>query len=300
MQRCLVGLTLVLAVTSSVLAHGDGRDHLSLIEEALALAGVREALRELGPDASARAQAQGSHLPPNVQEALDRSIARHTRPEALHALMVEAFQRDFDYARMEAALAWLRSPLSRRMVSLEVSANTPAAQGELQRFAGSLGAQPPGGERLSLVQRLDRASRGTETALAIVSAMTRGLAGAVAPTLPTSRRPKPGELERIDREIRVQYGAPIEEALTVRMLFAYREVGEDELAEYVRYWESEGGRQMAAAIGRAFVHTLGRTMERVGRDLARAMPPDRAAPAPRRVVRSLLVPLCGPPEEPDS
>jgi hypothetical protein len=251
-----------------------------VIQELLERSGGRQTLIQLREEAVARAAAQQDQVPPAMARALGESLARHTELTAMQDLMVAGLQRAFDHAQAEQAVAWYRSPLASRIAQAEVSANEPAAQAAMTAYLQGLQRDPPSPARLRLVERLDRATGGTDTALDLVSAMTRGLARAIAPTLPPERRPRPGELEPIDQQIRREHRQQLGQAIALRMLFANRDVPDADLEEYLAFWESPPGRWAARSTGRAFVQTLGTVMERVGRDLARAMP-GKEAPAGR-------------------
>jgi len=206
----------------------------------------------------------------------EQIAARHVRTESVYGLIAAGVGKRADATKLEAALAWYRSPLGRRITEIEVAFSVSrSVERELERYVGRLQARPPERERVALVARLDAAGRATETSLDVSMAIIRSLASAVDPYLPAERRLGPSQLESRIREVRAQAFEQVRRVSLVMMLFLYRDVPDADLARYVRFAESEAGQWYVSAVSRAFVDAVGAVARGAATDLVKAVPPKR-------------------------
>jgi hypothetical protein len=190
-----------------------------------------------------RAQLQTGGLGARDRALVERIAARHFDAEMLYARLRVEVGRNVETGRLDAALAWYRSPLGRRITRHEVAAIA----------GGRAGAPVPSEARIELVQRLDERGGASETALDVAMALARSLARAAEPLRPAHLRLTPDQLEDRLARARTEALAPIRITCLGNMLFAYRELSDDELAEYVRFVESPAGQWYAATLNQALV-----------------------------------------------
>lgn len=140
----------------------------------------------------------------------------------------------FDQAQLEHARQLLASPLAQRFSAAEraVGEGDAAALGAYRR---QLAARPPRQERLALVRRLDAAAR--TTALA---ALLRYEVGKTQALLALQARGETLDEQALSRQtaaqgeaLRVSSG----EAVESFMLYAYRQIPSEQLAEYAALYE---------------------------------------------------------------
>src|SRR5262249_47864075 len=147
--------------------------------------------------------------------------------------------RHHDRARGEAALAWLRTPLARRLLELETAALAPDAAEARSKYVDALPGAPPPPARLALMHRLHPAPRPPDSALEMTEAIEDAVPRATGPV--SGRRPgRRDAVQRAWRDERARMQA------MASVLFAYRTLPDAELARYLAFAESPTGRWLNA------------------------------------------------------
>ncbi len=182
-----------------------------------------------------------------TDEMRDR-VASVFGPDRLRAEILAGLQRRLEPDRTRAVLAWLKSPLGRRIVKLESAPPSPDRAVQEAAYVDQLPATPPPTARLALVHRAERATDATETSAVIMAATIDALRRAMAPL----SGGKAAELDVIDQGVN--------ELLRFRtvtaFLFMYRELGDADLAGYVGFLESPTGHWFTAITRAAILDSL--------------------------------------------
>jgi hypothetical protein len=213
------------------------------VDELLELSPLRAQLEALA--AGIRAQLREAHgeLDAHDHAVVDRVAARHFDRGILFARVRLALGRNVDPARLDATLAWHRSPLGRRIT-----------RHELEAFPeGRAVVVSPSDERVALVQQLDERRGVSETALDVAMALMRSLARVADPLRPAHLRHTSNQLESQLTVARIQGFAPIKIACLQEMLLAYAELTDAELAAYLGFLESPAGQWYTGAMNEALV-----------------------------------------------
>ena len=268
----VLGLVSAIGAAPLAPAGADEQSRERLIEEALTLSGARAQIAQIESQAQSGLQEHQERLGPEMHSAIRRLVTEQVRAEVVTSAVTRRIHEDFDAARMAGALAWLRSPLSKKITRLETQASRPEAALQIERFVARLRSQRPAARRLELIRRLDDAARATESSLDLVIAVVRSLAAAIDPALPPEKRLRPGELESLERRMRSEGRGQIQQAVAFRMLFTYQSLPDAELARYAEFWESDAGRWFGDTLGRALIHSIGVAMREVGEEIARRLP----------------------------
>lgn len=218
---------------------------------------------------------------------IDRILAQSLRPEAVYGAVRDAFRPLVERSNLEAAAAWLRTPVARKIVALEIAASEPSAEPKVAEYAATIKANQPPARRLELVQRLDWVTGAHETSADLVAAIARGLSTAVSAAGPPENRLRPGQIEDRVAQVRARAHESLREVRTMSMLYTYQTLHDDELAEYVRFSGSDAGRWYNTALRSALVGSIGKVVEQTAAELVRAVPLERwaraAMPAPHPV-----------------
>jgi len=178
------------------------------------------------------------------------AVAEAFEPRELRRAAARHLARGLDRPRGEAALAWLRSPLARRLLELDIAAAAPATAEARRTYVDALPGAPPPPARLALMHRLDRAFELSDSALELIEAVEDAVTRATGPV--TGRRQgrrDPAHRAWRDERARMQAMASA--------LFAYRTLPDAELARYVAFAESPTGRWLAALQRGALLAALG-------------------------------------------
>ena len=210
---------------------------------------VRQEVRDLG---------WRSYAPDSVRATIGKAFHR----DLLAERFLESFTREADTARLEAALAWYRSPLGRRF-SEQRRDFSPAERAAYWTFVRSLPETPPSPARVALVHRMDRAWRASEIEPETVRMVRRTLHRILA------RRAQP----RPDRQTREPDRGRDEARrfhLVSSTLYRYETFTEEELRRHVDFLESADGAWFIRAVRDGLRASLAAAEER-----AAAMLPPR-------------------------
>ena len=180
-------------------------------------------------------------------------VARTFSPATLRGNMQQSLARHLDQERTRLLLAWLRSPLSQRIVALESASSSPDRQNELAAFINQLPSTPPTAARLALIHRLERAGEVTDSSATMMAAAVAALRRTVTPFV------SPGVMAK-DGADGQQAGPAIDEGYRLRimtsLLFTYRDLGDADLGRYVSVLESPTGRWFTQVSRSAFLASL--------------------------------------------
>ena len=213
------------------------------VDELLELSPLRAQLEALAGGINAQLREAHGQLDAHDRGVVDRVAARHFDSGILFARVRLALGRNVDPARLDATLAWYRSPLGRRITRHEIAAF----------LAGRAAVVSPSDERVALVQLLDERRGVSETALDVAMALMRSLARVAEPLRPAHLRVSRDQLESQLTLARIQGFTPIRIACLQDMLLAYAELTDAELTAYLEFLESPAGQWYTGAMNEAVV-----------------------------------------------
>jgi len=257
------------------------------VDELLELSGARIQLAGLLSRVAGDLRPTPGQMSAADMATIERILAQSLRLEAVYGALRGAFRPQVDRPNLEAAAGWLRTPVARKIIALEIASSEPSADQKLADYAASVKANPPPARRLELLHRLDWVTGANETSADLVAAIARGLASAVSAAGPPAARLRPGQLDDRAAQVRARTYESLREVHTMSMLYTYQTLDDDELSEYVRFSSSDAGRWYNTAMRKALVGSIGKAVEQTAAELVRAVPLERwaraAMPAPQPV-----------------
>jgi len=205
---------------------GGSADVDGSVHEVIARLGLGAHLDELATRVQSRLGTSGSgrrHAAARAPEATS-TLDRHAWREAAADVVAQAL------ARGDAgALRWLRSPQWERMKSLRAESALEDRRAR-ERFIAALPEAPPSQARIALVHRLERAGA--------VSALQVEVAEAVERIVERARGRTPASRDR------AHWRAAVESTrfrTATWTLYVYRNLSDEELLDYVTFWETPSG-----------------------------------------------------------
>src|SRR3989441_7446280 len=138
------------------------------------------------------------------QAALDRILRQALGHEAVYTLVRDAFLLQVDRTNLEATAAWLRSPLARKIVALEIASSEPGTEQKVAAYAAAIKTNPPPEHRVELLQRLDWATAASAISANPAAAGSRRITTAASPAGPAEQRLRPGQIEDRVAQVRAQ------------------------------------------------------------------------------------------------
>jgi len=148
-----------------------------------------------------------------------------------------------DSPMLPQMLAWLRSPLGRRVMDLGAQPDTPARQVTFRRFALGL-PDTLSVDRIRLVREFGRSSDFVPLARDVMTAIDAAITDLVD-------RSRDGGAPAARRTGRATGDSPANDHLRwfaqMTLLFDFRELRDDELQEAITFWKSPVGRTLSRA-----------------------------------------------------
>ena len=175
---------------------------------------------------------------PLVQRGLtDKQQAQLARVFAADAMCLDLAKRltsKLDQTQLEQAKSLLDSPLAKGFTAAERSVGEGGADG-LTAYRKQLGERPPREERLALVRRLDAAAHTT-----VLATLLRYEVGKTQAFLSLQSRGESIDEQALSSQTKAQeeaLRASSAEAVESFMLYAYRQMPSEKLAEYAALYE---------------------------------------------------------------
>lgn len=205
---------------------------------------------------------------------LDQKFVNILADAAKEAFRAESLQEDITgrvgkkltVADMKTALTWLESDAGRRVTQAEELSSTSFDVKSLQAYAERLKAKPLSAKRQQLIAELLSVTNAVKAVAGAQEAMALGVALGMDSLQPPERRAGEAALRGRIREMmppeKIQ--AVLAEQLPVMSAYTYRDISDADLAGYVAFLKSAGGKRYQDATTAALIEALGRASVRVG------------------------------------
>ena len=246
------------------------------IDRLMDASGMRHALLQIPATIalSMDAPQPGVEMPQYVRVALKDAATQAFRAEQIIAAVRSRLARDLSEREIADVLAWLDTPLGKRISHLEMKASDPSAMSRIENYERELQRRPPPKSRRVLVQDLNVAIRATETGLALMEAIAFASALGLNAAQPRQAQIPAELLRRKIREALPELQAQAEATVAASLFYTYRPLPDRELAAYLGFLQSESGfaysRSSAEAIREALTHATGLFMAAIPKALQRA------------------------------
>ena len=198
---------------------------------------------------------------------IDRIVSQRFSAGALYARMRLEFEKNLESAKLAKALEWYDSPLGKRITGLELASLIPDGGQSLDSENDH-----PSERRLDLIRRLDAGGGASDTTVDVTMSIVGSLIRAFQPALPAVARLSRGQLDHELTRVRNQTLERIRRACLRNMLSAYRDLTDDELEQYVRFVESEGGQWYMSVMNGTLLIAVDAAAEATAAELAAVVP----------------------------
>ena len=270
MKKILLSL---LVLASCGLAGVGARTEATAGGQAAAKLAELSGLRQQADLTAARGELMFSRLAGSLgakeQELFGRLVKETFDGDALYKDMLAYIEKNMDGARAEAAIRRFGSPLAARMLRLELEATKPEHRGRIGEYVQGLNPEAPSlRKRLELIERLDEATEASAHVVRMMSAFMVSSLEATARLSPPDKRPSDGEKRQLISQMRAKARDDYKDAGLVLFLYAFRDVPDAELEEYVRMYETDEGRWFASVTRGALTEAFARAGVRMGKALS--------------------------------
>jgi hypothetical protein len=271
-MRCARDLA-VLSILVLSLAFGAAgapapNDPKGRMDEIFFLSGLEDQLALIGEGLGEALTPQLQQLPPAQGETIQRVVLSEFNADALQRGVERHLERAHDPRYAGTVLAWLRSPLGRRITKLDVAAARPEGMRAMQAYAEAIASNPAPATRVGLVTELDAATGMTDFTLDATLSSATATAIGINGAQPPAQRLDESELRAALEAQRSALRPEIQKVTMVSMLYSYQDLSDEELARYIEFSESEPGRWYHDVVKRALLNTLTDASSRVGYAIA--------------------------------
>jgi Uncharacterized protein conserved in bacteria (DUF2059) len=193
----------------------------------------------------ARAQQQRPQFSARQFQALNLMIAKAFNADRMIDTVRNHMHTRLTENDVSAVLAWLNSPLGKRITRLEEEASAPGAR---TGGAGAGGAAQDDQERIERLRKLDRSVKASEaaasSALNFQVAMLTAMTAAMAPEL----RPAFDAVLAEARKRSEQARPVLEQRAFEQLQRVYRPLSDGEIDQYIDFAESEAGKKFHTVV----------------------------------------------------
>lgn len=270
-RRRLVLLAILGLVLTTSSASAEADDSSQQLFDA---SGVEVQLAALGPQILAALDAERAAMTRETHTAVRKEVANQFGEPSLREHLLNYLRTGYDSPKANAAIAWLVSPTGKRIAELEQAIAEPDGLEELDAFGRSLQDTPPSAKRVELISGLEQATRAT--ALSVDTSLNAALALAVSINASSEAPRDFDELRSGMVAQRDQMIAATRDPVLFSMLFAYRDLGDKELAGYVEFARSDAGTWYHATLSQSIVGSLRDATVKLDNELRASIPKEKA------------------------
>jgi hypothetical protein len=234
--------------------------------------GMAHSIRQIQPAMTGSFDQPQEGLPDNVRLALREAAWLAFQPNPIIEQVRARLGATLTGPHLDKTLAWLESPVGRRITDLENAAAEPAAVSQIEDYAKELEKRAPSKRRTDLITQLMAATGSTEFSATMLETAFLATALGINAAQPAQQR-SPVELvrQRIT-SLLPKLQKDNEQQLAVSMHYAYRTLPDRELESYLKFLKSASGaaytRDSLKAVREAMNEAMGRYMQAIPRALA--------------------------------
>lgn len=241
-------------------------DCSSLIDKTFEVTGTTQEIAQIPDSVTQFARNSGATLTPDVAQRMKRALA----PQILLKALKDSFLQDCDESMLKDVIGGMDTPFGVRMRDVELKEQNPNTAQRRIAFYKDMRLHPPGDKRHDLVIQMDDATESSQVAWDMVTAMTKAV-GAVGGSSSVSE----ADLEAQ----RQKYQPLLRTAALCDLLFVYRNVSDDDLAQYVALLRTPSYEKFNRTMSRSLVNTFVSQTAKALTEMKRSGQSPKSAPA---------------------
>ena len=265
MTRAIACLPLALALLAPA-AQAQSDEAGATAHRLMIRSGVSVQLRGFAAQIENEIKQNPARLDGQLIAALAAAAKEAFRAELLQQDMTQRIARKLTVADMKAALAWLETPVGRRVTLAEELASAASDGKSLGAYLERLETAPLPEKRKELVAELMASTHAVRAVAAIQEAIALGVALGMDSMQPREKRAGETALRQRLRQAmppeKVQ--AALAQQLPLVYAYTYRELTDADLSAYLAFLKSSPGKRYQDGMLGAFVEGLGRASMQVG------------------------------------
>lgn len=263
--KSILGVLLVCLLTFQ---QADAANKDEQINSILEQTGFDKLLQFIPNFAQAKLKQSSGALEPEVNSALSAAFSQAFATATIQRDVIDIINTHYDEARATLYLRQLNMPIAKKMEELVRDTNNPSNREDMMAFATALQNKPASDSRTALIERLDKANRMSDFKIDIETAFFKAIFVAVDPVMEADMRLGDGELDRMVNEVRTSIEDAVRSETRLSYLYAFRNISDDELTQYIELCESEEYRWAIQLLGNAMISALNQAADRAATAMA--------------------------------
>ena len=245
-----------------------GEDLRDAVDRLLTVSGSKTQVSQYPSLFKAQLEVQKNYMEYRVYSLIEQSMMRAFGNNAFHADMTDYLEKNASVSGLRPVLDWYNSPLAKKMVDLEVKMTTPEEYRKMSIYAMKLQSEPPSDERMVLVQKLDAVLEASQLSKQVLSVFFKSFLQGFNAVQIEGQKKSAEELEAQLKQINDRLDAQVKGQIMVTFLYMYNTASDDELREYISFYESQHGHYFAKLMSDATIYAFEKYAQRYGTALA--------------------------------
>ena len=270
-MRTFLRLTAVLTalLAAAPPGHAQSKEALEAAARLVVKSGFAVQLQGFSQQIDADLAQNKEGMRPELRSALADAMKASFRAAALQEGIVRRLAGKMRPAEMDKVVAWLETPVGRRVTRAEERAAS-VSQEEMAAWAERSGRRPLTAKRIALLAELTRLTNSVDAGVAAIEAIGLGMMVGANAVPPRENQISLSELRKRFRDAMPLAATrkEVAQSAAVSNPYTYRGVSDADLAAYVAFSRTELGKRYNDATTQAFTETLAEASVAVGQLIA--------------------------------
>jgi hypothetical protein len=274
LTRIVVGVLLIAWLLADHVSHAaSSPETAEKVNRLIDVSGLRHTARQVLPGMAGSFDDPSQKIPGNVRAALRDAAAQAFQPDPMIERIRARLGATLTARQLDETLAWLDSPLGRRITAMENEAAEPAAVPRIQGYARELERRPPGKRRADLIRELNLATGAGEFNALMMEATLLATALGLNAAQPVQQQLPSDVMRQRVRSSLPQLREQTDQVVILAMFYTYRPLSDQELGSYLKFLKSPSGAAYSkgaiAGFGDAMLEANGRFMQAIPKAVAK-------------------------------
>lgn len=212
-----------------------------------------------------------------AKSGLQREIEQQPDASVMLETIKNHIKSHMTSSELDSVLAWFDSDLGRKINKAEEDASSAEAYSQMRQFSAGLQSQPPDPLRKQLISELDRAARMSELMTGMKISMALNMAGVGESAWGHKVSYKDQMIAQINsRRALIQERSSRQ--VMERSLFTYRSISDNELKQYIDFFNSATGKKYTDTVTKALLTAVENSNQQAAREMRNSVKSGETSP----------------------
>jgi|GEM_PF-972018 len=240
----------------------DIRTYMELSGFTAALNAVPQQINAMGQ------QMQLTAKNPEASTQVVSTLLNSWQSDAIVSEVAHYIQQELTAKQLSQLLDWLATDLSKRIKFAEEQANRASFQQDFLHFSADIQSNPPAADSIEAVRQLVESTKMVENMSKMVSQIAHKVAFAMLETQPEAvQAAKTQEINQQLANMETMIRPGLEQQMMMVSLYLYRDISNQDLAAYARFYQTELGQLELEVLSGAMVNSMSAWAEKFSRQM---------------------------------